>query len=240
MTDPVLALEAAGRLTAAEAAVELARQTVEDLHGAIRAGIRILDDAEFDSAKAALTDRTDFYLESAGEHLNRLHTRCDALSELSEDLTTCLDRAQHALGEASGLLSGIPGADPDLGAVVTEMRVRVAGLSEALELARPTADLVDGHVRAVHRASAELSAEALLRPQPLRASIRSAGQELGRADEGVRILDNVMHRAAEHAHASVDLAHHVASDAERLQSSQRRERAGAGAAGPPNLSGPAR
>ncbi|MEI2714632.1 MAG: hypothetical protein V9G04_15385 [Nocardioides sp.] len=32
----------------------------------------MLDDAELDSAKAQLSDRGDFYLEAAGEHLGRL------------------------------------------------------------------------------------------------------------------------------------------------------------------------
>lgn len=62
------ALQAADAVFMAEQSVGRARRVVDELHTTINSALRVLDDAELDSAKARLSDRGDYYLEAAGEH----------------------------------------------------------------------------------------------------------------------------------------------------------------------------
>ncbi len=90
-------LGAADALFAAEQAVGRAGQMVEDLQTTIISALRVLDDAESDSAKARLGHRRDFYLEAAIEHLGRLQTRCSAMPELTQELDDHLTHASRAI-----------------------------------------------------------------------------------------------------------------------------------------------
>ncbi len=65
-------MSAAGAVFEAEQAVGRARWVVEELKETIGSALRVLNDAELDSAKAKLSGRGSFYLEAAGEHLGRL------------------------------------------------------------------------------------------------------------------------------------------------------------------------
>jgi hypothetical protein len=69
----------------AEQAVERARRVVDELHTTINSALRVLDDAELDSTKARLSDRGDYYLEAAGEHLSRLQRRCSDNADLVDN-----------------------------------------------------------------------------------------------------------------------------------------------------------
>ncbi len=100
MTSTDAALRAADAVFAAEQAVGRARRVVEELHTTIASALRALDDAELDSAKARLTDRGDFYLEAAMEHLSRLQTRCNDMPQLTHELDGHLNRASRAVAEA--------------------------------------------------------------------------------------------------------------------------------------------
>ena len=73
-----------------------ARRFVGGLRTAINSALRVLDDAELDSVKARLSDRGDYYLEAAGEHLSRLQRRCSDNAELVDELTGHLERAPRA------------------------------------------------------------------------------------------------------------------------------------------------
>src|SRR3546814_5704978 len=91
------ALQAADAVFMAEQSVGRARRVVDELHTTINSALRVLDDAELDSAKARLSDRGDHYLEAAGEHLSRLQRRCSDNAELVDELTGHLERASQAI-----------------------------------------------------------------------------------------------------------------------------------------------
>jgi len=183
---------------AAEQAIQRARHSVEDLHDLVISAIRVLNDAELDSAKARLTDRGDFYVEAASEHMSRLQTRCGDMAEVGAELTAQLARAAEIASAANGVLVqdlGGVGADP-LVSEAAQLGPRIAVLAEMVNLARPMAELAADHVAGARSASLELTASALLGPRSLEHSICSAGRELGRADEDIRLLETVVDRAA--------------------------------------------
>ena len=60
-------LNAADAVFEAEQAVSRACWVVEELQETVASALRVLDDAELDSAKAKLSERSSFYLEAAGE-----------------------------------------------------------------------------------------------------------------------------------------------------------------------------
>ena len=97
-------LSAAEAMFEAEQAVSRARWVVEELQETITCALRVLDDAELDSAKAKLSERGSFYLEAAGEHLGRLRTRCNDILEFTHDLFVHLNRASQSVTDARTLL----------------------------------------------------------------------------------------------------------------------------------------
>jgi hypothetical protein len=223
------ALQAADALFSAEESIKRAGRMVEDLHESIVSALHVLDDAELDSAKSRLTDRSDFYPEAAAEHLGRLQSRCRDLPDLAGELDAHLARAHHATEDAGKLLSELATADPEVGNEVALLRPRVAALGEMVDLARPMAMLATQHVEAANRASLDVTPPAMLEPQTLERSIRSAGKELGRADEDVRLLENVVDRAAATARQSAGVANEISDNATRRMASQQRDSlAGAG------------
>lgn len=214
-------LEAADAVFAAEQAVQRARRVVEEFHDVVSSALRVLDDAEFDSAKSRLSDRGDYYLEAAAEHLGRLETRCNELPNLAIELDTHLGRASHAIQEARELLTSLNTSDPALAADVAQLQPRVAILGEVVAIARPLAQLATQHVESARKASQDVTPSGLLEPQTLERSIRAAGCELGRAHEDVRLLETVVERAASQAHESVGIATEISDNARQRMATRR-------------------
>ena len=238
MTTVSPTLDAVERVRAADQAIGRTRRTVEDLRATVSSAIRVLEDAELDSAKARLGNRGGFYLEAAGEHMVRLQARCQTLPKLSDELDGHLDRAVAALKEAATLLGEAETSNPDVRAELAQLRPRVAVLGEMVELARPMAQMAAQHVAGAHAVSREVTPPALLESGSLELSIRSAGEKLGRADEDIVLLEGVVDRAAATAHQSAGIAAEISDDARRRMSQQRHDPGGGQAA--PAAAGPAR
>lgn len=224
-------LEAVGAVFAAEQAVQRARRVVEEFQEVVTSALRVLDDAELDSAKSRLSDRGGFYLEAAAEHLGRLQTRCNELPNLATELDTHLGRAAVAVDEARDRLSQVDTSDSGLAADVEQLQPRVAILGEVINLARPIAQLASDHVESARQASREVTAPGLLEPQTLERSLRAAGSQLDRADEDVRLLETVVERAARQAHESVGIATEI-SDNARARMDAHRDHPGVGSGAP--------
>lgn len=222
MTTEALALDASGALAAADDAIRRARRTVEDLHDTVTSAMRVLYDAEIDSAKARLSDRGNFYLEAAAEHLSRLQTRCTDMRALTGELTDHLDKAARVVEGANNVTNGLRrSTDPQIAQEAAHLSPRIAVLAEMVDLARPVADLAAKHVEKAREASLDVTAPSMLEPRSLEHSIRSAGQELGRADEDLRLLDTVVERAAISAHQSAGMASEISDTARRRMSGER-------------------
>ena len=221
---------AADALFAAEQAVGRARRVVEDLHTTINSALRVLDDAELDSAKAGLTNRDDFYLETALEHLGRLHNRCNDMPQLTHDLDGHLDRAAWASAEAWELLEQADTSDPEVASDIAQLKPQVAVVGEMVSLAKPMTRLMAQHVDSAHRASQEVTPPALLEPVTLERSIVTAGMELGRADEDVRLLEDVVDHAAANARQSAGIASEISDNARRRMADHGRDPAPSAAA----------
>ena len=85
---------------------------VEDLHATIESALRVLDDAELDSAKARLTDRGDFYLEAAAEHLAGSRRRATTCRNKPTSSYGYLNRAPQSVAEAHNILDQTETSDP--------------------------------------------------------------------------------------------------------------------------------
>lgn len=120
------ALQAADAVFLAEQAVGRARRVVDELHTTVNSALGVLDDAELDSAKARLSDRDDYYLEGAGEHLSRLQRRCSDNAELVDELTGHLERASQAIADAHDLLQDADTSDPEFASQVAQLKPRLA------------------------------------------------------------------------------------------------------------------
>ena len=215
MTATDTTLHAADAVFAAEQAVGRARLVVEELHTTINSALRVLDDAELDSAKARLTDRGDFYLEAASEHLSRLQRRCSDMPELTDELTGHLERASQAITDAHDVLQDVDTSDPALASDVGQLKPRIAVVGEMISLAKPMARLAAQHVDSAHQATLQVTPPSLLEPVTLERSIATAGKELGRADEDVRLLENVVDHAAANARQSAGIASEISDNARR-------------------------
>ena len=216
------ALQAADAVFMAEQAVGRARRVVDELHTAINSALRVLDDAELDSAKARLSDRGDYYLEAAGEHLSRLQRRCSDNAELADELTGHLERASQAIADAHDLLQDADTSDPEIASEGAQLKPRLAVVGEMIALAKPVAQLAAQHVETAHHASRDVTALGLLEPVSLERSIATAGKELGRADEDVRLLENVVDHAAANARQSAGIASDITDNARRRMAEQGR------------------
>ncbi|WP_158630545.1 hypothetical protein [Nocardioides daphniae] len=153
MTTTHTALHAADAVFMAEQAVGRARHVVEELHTTINSALRVLDDAELDSAKARLSDRGDYYLEAAGEHLSRLQRRCNDNAELTDELIGHLERASQASSTPDDVLRDADTTDPALARDVAQLKPRLAVVGEMIDLAKPMARLAAQHVERAHLAA---------------------------------------------------------------------------------------
>lgn len=217
------ALHAADAVFMAEQAVSRARHVVEELHTTINSALRVLDDAELDSAKARLSDRGDYYLEAAAEHLSRLQRRCSDNAELTDELTGHLERASQAVIDAHDLLLlDADTTDPARARDVAQLKPRLAVVGEMIDLAKPMARLAAQHVESAHLAAQQVTPPSLLEPVTLERSIATAGKELGRADEDVRLLENVVDHAAASARQSAGVATEITDNARRRMAEQGR------------------
>ncbi|UUW88594.1 hypothetical protein [Pimelobacter simplex] len=216
-------LSAADAVFAAEQAVSRARWVVEELQETIGSALRVLDDAELGSAKAKLSERGSFYLEAAGEHLGRLHTRCNDMPDLTRELFGHLNRASQSVTDARTLLDLADTSDPVIASEVAQLKPRIAVVGEMVALAKPIAQLAAQHVETAHQASRDVTAVGLLEPVSLERSIATAGKELGRADEDVRLLGNVVDHAAASARESARIASEITENARRWMAEQSRD-----------------
>ena len=216
-------LSAADAVFEAEQAVSRARWVVEELQETITSALRVLDDAELDSAKAKLSERSSFYLEAAGEHLGRLRARCNDMPELTRDLFAHLNRASQSVTDARTLLDLADTSDLVMASEVAQLKPRIAVVGEMVALAKPVAQLAAQHVETAHQASRDITAMGLLEPVSLERSIATAGKELGRADEDVRLLGNVVDHAAASARESAGIASEITDNARRRMSGQGRD-----------------
>lgn len=223
MTSTDTTLRAADAVFVAEQAVGRARRVVQELQTTVTSALRVLDDAELDSAKARLTDRGDFYLGAAGEHLGRLQTRCNDMPELTRELFGHLNRTSESLAEARGFLDLADTSDPVVAGDVAQLKPRIAIVGEMVALAKPVAQLAAQHVDCARRASQDVTPPALLEPVTLDRSIRTAGKELGRADEDVRFLGDVLDHAATSARQSAAIAAEISDNAHRRLSEHGRD-----------------
>jgi hypothetical protein len=223
MTSTDTTLQAADSVFAAEQAVNRARRVVQDLHTTIASALRVLEDAELDSAKVMLTNRGDFYLQAAVEHLGRFQTRCNDLPQLVYELDDHFNRASQAVGEARDRLNDPDTTDPAVATDIAQLNPRIAVLGEMVSLAKPIARLAARHLESARRASQEITPSAPLEPVALERSIGSAGKELGRADEDVRLVEDVIDRAAASARQAASIASEISDNARRRMTEQARD-----------------
>ena len=217
-----IARQAADSVFMAEQAVGRARRVVDELHTTINSARRVLDDAELDSARARLSDRGDYYLEAAGEHLDRLQTRCEDAKHLIHGVYGHLDLAVQALAALGDLLSAADGLDSAVVADLADLRPRIAVVSEMVTLAKPVARAAVRHIESARAAARQATPASLLEPVTLERSIATAGKELGRADEDVRLLENVVDHAAANARQSAGIASEITDNARRRMAEQGR------------------
>lgn len=216
-------LRAADAVLVAEQAVGRARRVVDELHDTISSALRVLDDAELDSAKARLSDRGSFYLEAAGEHLGRLQNRCGDMPELTHELFAHLNRASASVTDARALLEVADTSDPVVASEVARLKPRLAVVGEMVALAKPMAQLAAQHVDGAHVAARQATPTSLLEPVTLERSIATAAKELGRADEDVRLLSDVVSHAASSARESAGIAAEITDNARRRMAEHGRD-----------------
>lgn len=231
-------LHAADAVFTAEQAVSRARWVVDELHDNISSALRVLDDAELDSAKAKLSDRGAFYLEAAGEHLGRLQNRCRDMPELTQELFSHLNRATESVTDARSLLELVDTSDPVVAGEVAQLKPRIAVVGEMVALAKPVAQLAAQHVETAHAAARQATPVSLLEPVTLERSIATAGKELGRADEDVRLLSDVVDHATVSARESAGIASEITDNARRRMAEHGRDPVPSSAA--PSPGAPAR
>lgn len=220
MTTTDTALLAVDAVFMAEQAVGRARHVVEEVHTTINSALRVLDDAELGLAKARLSDRGDYYFDAAGEHLSRLQRRCSDNAELTDEFAGHLERASQAVADAHDLLRDTDPTDPALERDVAQLKPRLAVVGEMIDLAKPMARLAAQHVESAHLAAQQVTPPSLLEPVTLERSITTVGKELGRADEGVRLLENVVDHAAASARQSAGIATEITDKARRRMAEQ--------------------
>src|SRR3546814_12704860 len=91
-----------------------------------------------------------------------------------------------------------------------------------IDLAKPMARLTAQHVDNAQLAAQQVTPPALLEPVTLERSIATAGTELGRADEDVRLLETVVDHAAANARQSAGIAPAITHNPPRRLADQRR------------------
>ena len=87
---------------------------------------------------------------------------------------------------------------------------------------QPREDEEEEHVDGAHVAARQATPTSLLELVTLESSIATAGKELGRADEDVRLLENVVDHAAANARQSAGIASDITDNARRRMAEQGR------------------
>ena len=113
-------------------------------------------------------------------------------------------------------------SDPELASEVAQLKPRLAVVGEMIDLAKPMARLTAQHVDSAQLAAQHVTPPSLLEPVTLERSIATAGKELGRADEDVRLLENVVDHAAANARQSAGIASEITDNARRRMAEQGR------------------
>lgn len=197
---PVVALrdDLTQAFAAAGRSLRQAAGTVNELADVAASSLRVLDEVAADAFYAHQDDRREFYLESASEHLGRLHNRSGMMTELGDELTRHLCEASEAIERAgSELSSDVDDRDNQVGALRTQIDV----LGHVVALARPFADQITRH--ALHVAESTKQTDALML---LDTQLHEADREVSRADEDVAMMRAVIESAQSRALTSVALA----------------------------------
>ena len=193
-------LAAAEAVFDAERALRRAADTVDELGDLAASSLRVLDEAATDTFYAHQEERRDFYVESAGEHLDRLRNRSGVMNELGEDLTRHLATASSAIEQAGYELGRSTDANDRDGEILA-LRTQIDVLGEVVALARPVADQITRHAQ--HAAESAGATDALML---LDSRVHDTGKEMNRADEGVSVMRSVIEHAQLRAHTSSALA----------------------------------
>ena len=98
----------------------------------------------------------------------------------------------------------------------------IAVVGEMVALAKPVAQLAAQHIETARQASRDVTALGLLEPVSLERSIATAGKELGRADEDVRLLENDVDHASANARQSAGIASDITDNTRRRMAEQGR------------------
>lgn len=209
----------------AERAIGHARRVVDDLHTTIASALRVLEDVELDAAKARLTDRRDFYLGVAVEHLGRLQSRVVDLPHQTNGFYGYLTLAASSIADAHDHLNQPESSNLSLAREVAQLSTRVAVVDNLISVAKPIARLVIRHVDSALSACEQVTQATLLESMGLERSIETAGRELSRADEDVHVLGDVVDHAESNARQASRLADEISDDVQRRMSQYRRDAA---------------
>ena len=126
------------------------------------------------------------------------------------------------IADAHDLLRDADTSDPEIASEVAQLKPRLAVVGEMIDLAKPMARLTAQHVDSAQLAAQQVTPPSLLEPVTLERSIATAGKELGRADEDVRLLENVVDHAAANARQSAGIASDITDNARRRMAEQGR------------------
>jgi len=145
------------------------------------------------------------------------------MPDLTRDLFAHLHRASQSVTDARTLLDLADTSDPAIASEIAQLKPRIAVVGEMVALAKPVAQLAAQHVETAHQASRDVTALGLLEPVSLERSIATAGKELGRADEDVRLLGNIVDHAEASARESAGIASEITDSARRRMSERSRD-----------------
>lgn len=210
---------ATDELYAAEASVRRAAALVDDLTTAVRHALRVLDDTELESAKARLSGRSEMSGELLAEDMTRLRASCDDIAPIAHDLTQRLDDATAHVDRAAGILEedATAAEDRSVSLAAAQLGTRVALICDLVAVAVPMARTAAEHATCASDVGQLLISSPTVEPAAVDRALAAAGAELGRADEDVRILEDIVDRVAISAHRSLALAEEVSEEASRAR-----------------------
>lgn len=206
-------------LYAAEESVRRAGTLVNDLKTTVKHALRVLDDAELESAKARLSGRSATSGELLAEDVIRLQASCADIAPIARDLTQRLDEASSQVVRAAGILDEHAAAPGErwMSRAGVELGARVAVIADLVAVAGPMAHTAAEHAASASEAGQRLVSSPTIEPAAVDRALAAAGTELGRADEDARILEDIVDRVATSAHRSVVLAEEVSEEASRAR-----------------------
>lgn len=163
-----------------ESTLRRAAEVVDKLGDVAASSLRVLDDAAVDSFHAHREDSREIYVESAGEHLDRLRDRSEVMRELGEELARHIDRTGGAVDRVVDVLEqALDGVTES--ADTEALRVRVVALREVVTLAGPMVESISAQVSQVAEAAQATDALMLLDDR-----VHEAGRGVSRAEGGCR------------------------------------------------------